>query len=280
MTVPYRILVGRELSFFERKAIKAIINKTFEEVDNTYNYWNPSSEISGLNRLKKNERKQISFQLKNFLILTEEIVKITEGRFDPTIGHLQKLWKDKLLTDDEVTTALSEVGWHKIHYEESIFWKDSDLVSLDLGGIAKGFCVDLLTERLQDAGCHDVYVEWGGEIRAGGHHPEGRPWRVFISRLGDLDPDHAIAIVDLNDAAIATSGDYLQNWEVNGTIYYHIINPKTGYPLVSVPNAVASASVLAPSCALADGLATALMMPGETKWIDDVPNIKYWIEQR
>ena len=139
-------------------------------------------------------------------------------QFDPTIEPIQQLWKNRLNEarepgPDEIAALLPATGWNKIHIEKGLFWKDHDGCSLDLGGIAKGYCVDLLVEQLNAAGYPDVFVEWGGEIRASGRHPDKRPWNIFISRLGNSNPSLAIATIALRDQAIATSGDYMQFWK-------------------------------------------------------------------
>ena len=107
-------------------------------------------------------------------------------------------------------------------------------------------------------------MEWGGEIRTAGTHPEGRPWRVFISRLGNPDPSTAIDTLDLNDMSLATSGDYHQSWKVtDGTgehRYTHVIDPRTHQAVEVGPQTIASVSVLAPKCMVADALATAAML--------------------
>jgi thiamine biosynthesis lipoprotein len=280
MTVPYRILIGKELSFLEKKSVQSLIDDTFDHIDATFNYWNPHSEISQLNHLKKLEKKKISAEMEKFLLNCSEIVAITEGRFDPTVRPLYQLWKKKLdqgqsPTDREIQELLPAIGWDKIHIMQGRFWKDHDETSLDLGGIAKGYCVDLIVEKLTLAGYQSFYVEWGGEIAVRGNHPENRPWRIFISKGGDPNPENALAIVELHDEAIATSGNYYQQWTLinqGKTIKYtHIIDPQTGYPL---SDSISSASVVAPNCMLADGLATALMMPWEKT---ELPNVRYWV---
>ena len=154
---------------------------------------------------------------------------------------------------------------------------------------------DFAVESLNQAGFPDVFVEWGGEIRATGQHPDGRPWNIFISRLGDLDPRHAIAFVSLNNEAIASSGDYLQNWTVrtgglcsSQNTYCHIMDPWTFQPLKIEKNTIASASVSAPTCAFADGLATAAMLFSSIEeakaWSEKIrekhPEVAFWFAVR
>jgi thiamine biosynthesis lipoprotein len=294
MTIDYRILVGEPLAQEQKLAVQKILQRSFAHINAVYNKWNPDSEISRLNRLQAGVIAPLSKELAAFLEFTQQIVELSEGRFDPTIEPLQQLWKQKLglgqiPTEREIALLIPAIGWHRLHFDHRLFYKDHDLTSLDLGGIAKGHCVDLIVEALNQAGYENVYVEWGGEIRTSGKHPEQRPWRVFISNLGDNQPDNALAYVDLANQAIATSGDYLQQWKgPNQTTYFHIFNPSTYRPLISTEASIASASVLASSCALADGLATvAMLFPSVEQaqvWLESVnerfPEVRFWLTSR
>lgn len=301
MMMQYKIIVGTTLSSNQSAEIHELLAKSFEEVNRTYNKWNPRSEIALLNRLPAYTETTISPELEKFLTETQQIVHISRGKFDPTIEPLQQLWKRKLEmgtvpSQQEIRQIAPAIGWHHIHFRNGKFYKDHPLTSIDLGGIAKGLCIDLITERLENLGYNNVYVEWGGEIRTLGEHPDGRPWRIYISRLGDNEPSHAIADFDLTNQAIATSGDYLQNWQVyqmeNGrktpVIYFHVFDPHTLYPLKATPNSIASVSVVANSCTVADGLATASLvfqtMEEARRWAEGVkavyPHVEFWFVSR
>lgn len=302
MTMQYKVIIGKSLNHEEENDVTNLIAETFKEVDFTFNKWNPNSEISKLNALKASENVSLSPSLEKLFNETQMIVSLSDGRFDPTIEPLQRLWKKHLVqgktpNEQEMIAIAPAIGWDKVHFSNGIFFKDDDKTEIDLGGIAKGLCIDLLVERLNDKGIKDVFVEWGGEIRATGKHPDQRPWSVFISRLGDDNPSHAIDIIELNDQAIATSGDYLQNWPVTITTedgkestvtYFHIFDSKTMKPLIASHQSIASVSVMAPTCALADGLATAAMLFASVDeahaWIESVketyPDISFWIVTR
>lgn len=293
MTIDYRILIGEQLTPQRHAEVEQLLQHTFSVINDVYNKWNPNSELSKINRLKAHVKTPISPALEGFLLEIQKIVDISDGRFDPTIEPLQELWKTKLAqqivpSEEEINAVLPAIGWHKIHFGNGLFYKDHDFTSIDLGGIAKGYCVDLLVNALNKAGYANVYVEWGGEIRASGKHPDDRPWHIFISRLGDTDPAHAIAHLDLIDLAIATSGDYLQKWNVSGTTYFHIFDPKAHRPLVSTSGSIASASVMASNCAMADGLATVAMMFSTVEeaevWTNSVkeeyPDVVFWLYSR
>lgn len=297
MTIEYRIIVGKVVTPHEHEVISHTINTVFNEINSIYNKWNPDSEVSKLNNLKAGVISPLSPSLETFLHETKRIVDLTEGRFDPTIEPLQALWKQQLekkevLDQTRIATVLAAVGWNKIHFGNGIFYKDHDATKLDLGGIAKGFAVDLLIERLNEKGFPDLFVEWGGEIRASGKHPDNRPWNIFISRLGDRNPNNAIAHLSLSNEAIATSGDYLQYWEVpdNDKMvkYFHIFDSKSGSPLEIREGSISSSSVLASTCMFADGLATAALMFSTSeeaqKWAESVqeqyPEVKFWFLTR
>ena len=293
MTMPFRLIVGQDLSEPERETIKSAMENVFNETDRIYNKWNPESELSQLNRLAAGETVSISRELEQLLLFTHDLVELTEGRFDPTIEPLQQAWKKRLEvgelpTEKELAEVTASIGWHHVHIGPGTFMKDNDQTMLDLGGIAKGLCVDRMVEALNRMGYDDVYFEWGGEIRAAGQHPENRPWTVFISHLGSHDLANAIDTVALSNQSVATSGDYMQYWTVNdeeNSTYFHILDPRTQKPLQIKPDSIASVTIKASNCMIADALATAAMIfetKGEAEeWISQIqakiPSLDSWI---
>ncbi len=260
MTMGYHIQIGDPNPDLDH--IETLVRATFTEVDQTYNNWNPDSEISQLNHLQPRQIVALSPQLATFLKKIDHIIHLTQGRFDPTIAPI----KTALLAG---TLATPTIGWEHIHLENTLFWKDQN-VTLDLGGVAKGYAVDLLTERLTQAGYQNLYVEWGGEIRTTGHHPKKRPWKIAI--LGGKT-------LTLTTTALATSGSYLQKWTLDGTTYTHIIDPSTKKPLLE-EGPITSVTVQCTSCYEADALATAIMLfPSKEEayaWAEE-HGIKIWL---
>jgi thiamine biosynthesis lipoprotein len=131
-------------------------------------------------------------------------------------------------------------------------------LQLDVNGIAPGYAVDLIAERFDALGIRDYLVELGGEVRARGNSPAGRPWRVAVEAplSGERKP---FALVELDGLAVSTSGDYRDFREVSGRRFSHTLDPRTGAP---VTHGLASVSVVHPSAAHADAYATALMVLG------------------
>jgi methylenetetrahydrofolate dehydrogenase (NADP+)/methenyltetrahydrofolate cyclohydrolase len=279
MTMPYHITVGKELSIGEHKAVFEIVEKTFAEVHETFDNWNPNSEISHLNRAPKDALIPLSSPLQNLLTLCEEIVTISGGRFDPTIEPLAKVWnqarQEKKVPDcEELQNACDALGWNHISIHNGILKKDRADTHLDLCAISKGLCIDWIVERLEKMGIEDLMVEWAGDVRAIGHHPENRDWVVQIDPSLQMN-QKSIAPIPIRNCAIATSGRQLS----------HMIDPITASPLEKTEHSIASATVIAPNCALADALATAAMVFHNRKeaesWAQEVvdlhPEVKFWI---
>lgn len=289
MTVPYRILVADVQSKSDNAKVLDTIRKVFEEVNAVYNNWNPESEISQLNQLPVHVKVKISDKLRQFLTVTDQLVQTTNGLFDPSVDPLVTLWKgcltaSRIPSPEEIEQTTASVGWDKISFEDGEFEKHVEGVSINVGGIAKGYAVDLISTALAEQGFTNTLVEWGGEIRAQGRHPEGRPWRIFVSALGSPDPEKAIAHLDLNNQSVATSGDYHQTWQVGDHVYSHVIHPITHTPIEVKKGRIASTTVLTDSCVKADALATTLLLfetaEEANTWATDQESIACWIATR
>ncbi len=263
MTMAYCVQIGDLKPDLD--AVEAVILSTFCEINEIYNNWNPESEVSKLNALPAGEKRQLSSALAAFFKRIDGIVQLTERRFDPTIAPV----KNSLL-EGHLCSKSAAVGWDKIHLKDDYFWKEHDETAIDLGGAAIGYGVDLIVERLKELGYLNLYVEWGGEIRTSGLHPMGRPWKIAI-RGGE--------ILEMEEGAIATSGNYLQKWMIDNTLYTHIINPFTKKPLTT-NTPIKSASVFSKSCFEADAIATALMLFSSQEeayiWADE-HQLKIWL---
>lgn len=243
MTVPYRILVGQPLNALQIYKTQRKIDAIFDRTHRVYNKWNPESELSKFNQLEAGKSLDISVRLARLLELTHRMWKQTDHLFDPTIEG-------------------KVIGWDKVDLYGITLTKKED-IQLDLGGIAKGQTIDELTEELHFA---NLLVEWGGDFRAKGQHPEGRPWLVSIKNPFGGE----IATIPLQDEALATSGDYEQFEFVNGKHLSHIVHPFTGEKLERKSGSVVSCSVLGKTCAEADAMATAGMLLNQNEiWTKD-----------
>ena len=275
MTMPYHITVGKQLPLDEHRRVFEVVEKTFAEVHETFDNWNPHSEISRLNLAPKETLIPLSPPMQDLLALCETVVTISGGRFDPTIEPLAKLWSEKKAPSPEsFQAACDALGWNHISIHNGIFKKDKEDTHLDLCAISKGLCIDWIIERLAKLGIEDLMVEWAGDVRAIGHHPENKDWVVQIDPSLKMN-QKSIAPIPIRNCAIATSGRNISR----------VIDPITASPLEKTENSIASATVIAPTCAMADALATAAMVFHNRKeaesWAQEVvdlhPEIKFWI---
>ena len=121
MTVPYSITIGKQLTQAERAQVQTILDHSFDDINNTFNKWNPDSELSKLNAMKAGRKVPISRRLERFLLECDQLVRLTEGRFDPTMLPLQDLWQAKMEKGErpaqwEVEELEAAVGWDKIEF--------------------------------------------------------------------------------------------------------------------------------------------------------------------
>jgi len=259
MTIPYHIHIGQLPPNVSYNQAYAVIEKTFREIDETLNKYNPLSEISKFNHWKEKTPFACSPKLFFLLQQCEHFYLLSNGRFDPTISPLKESWKlalmDRVLPSKEALENLPPIGWENISlYDNGSVCKSDKRVALDLGGIAKGYAVDLLVEHLADLGVTEMYVEWGGEIRVQGGHQEKRAWNIGIY---SPDEEKPMRFIEINEGALATSGDYLQAWSLftdgKELCFSHFLDPQKKAPY---PASKKSVTIKHESCLVADALAT------------------------
>ncbi|MBB4078739.1 thiamine biosynthesis lipoprotein [Lewinella aquimaris] len=230
--------------------------------------WVEESTINAFNRSAKGVSLADTKHFLPNLELAAKVVAKTDGAYDPTVAPLVKFWgfggaehrQSATVDTVELDSVRAQVGFDKIRFDEGFLHKAKPGVQLDLNASAKGYGVDLISALLTERGSPNHLVDVGGEMRAGGTK-NGVPWTVGI-RLPEEDADKVSAAGTLpleKGRAIATSGNYLNYYEVEGEKYSHTINPKTGQV---ERNRLLSASVLANDCATADAFATVCMVLG------------------
>jgi len=212
--------------------------------------------------------------------LPEEVLAVLEiartvaaasgGAFDPTILALTELWSfdtgGRVPTGPQIEQARSRVDFSRV-----TVGRDGRVVlpegfGFDLGGIAKGAVVDLTAEYLLDRGYEDFLIDAGGDILVSGLKQGRTPWRIAIRHPRDSQAVLGVLAFGRKDERIAvvTSGDYERYFEQDGKRYHHILDPRSGYPA----DQLASVTVIAPTCALADALSTAAFVLGPQEGLE------------
>lgn len=232
----------------------------------TFSHWEPDSALSRCNNGPLGRWHPLTAEALRVYDAALEVAARSEGAFDPAAGLLVDLWgfgppgpRADMPAPDAVAQALAASGARHLRLDEDERRLcRTGAARLDLSGIAKGYAVDAVAERLLALGVADFLIEIGGELRGHGIKPDGQPWWVELEQApGAALPPLRIA---LHEMAVATSGDYRRFFEQQGRRYAHSIDPRTGYP---IDNAVASVSVLHREAMLADAWATAITVLGE-----------------
>lgn len=186
------------------------------------------------------------------------------GCFDVTIGSASRLWDfhNGVIPDEEaLRQALRHVDWRNIRLDEengqpTVQLLDSE-ASLDLGGIAKGWIADRLTEHLIRKGLRAFIVNLGGNVVVHGTKPDGALWRVGLQ--DPQTPGQIVGAVSLSAGSAVTSGTYERHFEKDGVTYHHILDPTTGYP---AKTDVAGVTVITKKSIDAEGYSTTLLALG------------------
>jgi thiamine biosynthesis lipoprotein len=244
------------------------------EIDSLLKVWNlslstyiPESEISRFN----SGDSCFQFESEYFLPVLEASKLVFEksgGAFDPTVGPLVNAWgfgPDKSMVPDSarVDSLKLLVGFDKISFDDTKVCKRISGIKLDFSAIAKGYAVDVVADYLTEKGIKDLLVEIGGEIVCRGSKPGDAPWITAIEDpTVEVYEREILALAELHDKAVATSGNYRNYYVRDGRKYAHTIDPATGYPVF---HALLSTSVFAENCMIADAYATAFMVVGLEK---------------
>jgi FAD:protein FMN transferase len=248
------------------KANKAI-EESFTELDgiaSLLNFYSETSELSAINRNAGIAPVKVSRETLELIDKSVYVSKMTEGGFDVTVGSLVKLWdmKKRIVPDKKtIDETRKNVGYQNIVIDKTastIFIKKKG-VSIDLGGIVKGYAADRVVETLQRHGIKSGIAQVGGEVRTFGKRPNGTPWTVGIQNPRQKGGDGIIATIDVSDKALSTSGDYNKYFEKDGRRYHHLIDPKTGYPASNC----GSATVLADNGTTSDGFSKLFVLGPE-----------------
>jgi thiamine biosynthesis lipoprotein len=239
------------------------IDSLLIEIDNSLSTYQKKSLISKFN--KSDSLAETDELFTAVFDISKEVYEQTNGLFDPTIAPVVNAWGfgfENLHSTDSVVidSLLKFVDFTKINLNGLQVIKDEEGMMLDFNAVAQGYSVDVLASLLEKKGIENYLVEVGGELKAKGLNINDTLWRIGIDRpLPDLQEREIEAIVNLENKALATSGNYRKFYEKDGMKYSHTINPKTGYP---VEHNLLSATVVTGNCGYADAYATSFMVMG------------------
>lgn len=242
--------------------LSKIIKNRLDDLDQQMSTFKPSSLISQFNNQKNLEKFFVSKEIIKVVSLAYEIYNLSDHAFNIALDPLIDLWgfdksgrRQAPPSQEEIKQALSNTELSGLIIGDNFLQKTNPNLSINLSGIAKGFIVDEVANLLKEQELDNFLIEIGGEIVASGQN-FNKPWAIGIEdphNIGEISK-----VVELTNQAIASSGAYINYFtDKDGGKYTHIINPNTGHPVKNAPPGI---SILAPTCMLADALATACML--------------------
>ena len=249
--------------------IKAEFDAELADVNRVMSTYDSDSVLSRFNTQHSADWFPVDDSLVHLVDVARGLSELSEGAYDVTVGPVVNAWgfgpgsaEDKVPDPAALADVMAKVGYRHLETraEPPALRKRLAGLYVDLSSIAKGYGVDRLADRLEAQGYANYMVEIGGELRTKGKNPRGVAWTIGLQRP---EPGNSAAIqrpLYLLDGALATSGDYNNYFEEDGVRYSHTIDARTGTP---ISHRLASVSVHAQNCALADAWATALMVLGE-----------------
>ena len=258
----------------DKNKIQKQIKEELVKINQQFSTYLVDSEVSQFNAVHDTQPFAVSDAVVDVVNAAQLLSRQTQGAFDITVGPLVDLWgfgsaiKFEAPSEVSIQQAKANTGFEFLttQTQPARLVKKNPSLRIDLSAIAKGYAVDQVAMLIEQQQINNYLVEIGGELKAKGHNPKAEIWRVAIEKPegNGLNNPSKVAqhILEIDDKAVATSGDYRNYFEENGVRYSHMIDPKTGKPIT---HNLASVTVLHQSAMVADGLATAIMVIGEEK---------------
>lgn len=218
-------------------------------IDHMLSNYVPDSELSKVNREAYDHPVQVSQEFFDLLEVCMRYSRESDGSFDITVGPLMKVWgfykgSGHLPHRAEIRTALNHMGYRNVELDaahRTVRFKESGM-SLDPGGVGKGYAVDKMVSDLRAHGVDSALVSGGGSSIYGIGSPPNEPRGWYVRIRDAKDESKTAAVIYLKDSSLSTSGNYEKFFFAEGKIYSHIMDPRTGYPATGM----LSVSVIAP----------------------------------
>ena len=194
---------------------------------------------------------------------------LSSGLFDITSGVFRQVWHREMTAlpqEDDLAACIAKVGWRKVELTGDEIYLPITGMELDFGGVVKEYAADALAALARSHGIDHGLINLGGDICIIGPRPDDEPWSIGITH--PTLENCAIAMIELHEGALTTSGGYERYFDIEGVRYSHLINPKTGFPVESL----LSASVSAPQAIVAGSMTSIALLQDESAgiaWLED-----------
>ncbi|WP_437913918.1 FAD:protein FMN transferase [Sorangium sp. So ce302] len=265
----------------DEAAIRARLDKAIAEIrrlEGLMTTWRPDSELSRVNAAAGKGAVEVSPESLAVIEKSLWISERSEGVFDVTFEAMHGLWKFDEDIDDNVprkedverARALIDHRQIKIDRARRTVMLGKPGMRMSLGGIAKGYAVDAAARVLRVEGLTSFFVQAGGDLYIAGKKPDGSPWRAGVRDPRGKDANDYFAMIEVEDHAFSTAGDYERSFIKDGRRYHHIIDPRTGFPATGSR----SVTIWAKDALTADAVDDAAFILGAEKGLALVESIE------
>lgn len=239
------------------------LDESVELIQTMESRWAVTDDESEIYRANHSDGRPISVSEETAALISFalDMAEKTESALDPTIYPVLSAWgfttdSKQVPSQEQIDALLERVDYSKIQLDGTTLTMPKGM-QLDLGAVGKGYTADSVAEVLQTHGVQSALINLGGNIQAVGSRPDGSDWRIGIRAPWGEDN---LGVLEISDAAVVTSGGYENYFEdKDGNIYWHILDPSTGYPANSGLQAV---TIIGEEGRLCDALSTALFVMG------------------
>ncbi len=246
----------------------------FEDIHGRLSVYDPASD---LNRVNHSFPDAVTVGADTWTLINDAVYynRLSGGEFDITVYPLLRLWKDSeengvVPTAEQIRAVQQLMGTDKFELLKNNRVRVLNPgTQLTIDSIADGYAGDEAARILRARGFANFLVDTTGELYAGGHSCEGRPWQVGVKDPGDPFGGRMADVLALRDMAVTTSGNYEHFYTIGAKRYSHVVSPKTGFPREDI----VSATVIAPNTEISDFLSTALCLLDPGKGADLVDSL-------
>ena len=235
-----------------------------------------NSDVWNINH-SQGEPVEVSADTASLIETALHYAEVSGGAFDITIAPVTDLWdfqgegEHALPAPEELEEAISHVGYENIVLNGTTVTLKDPEAALDLGGIAKGYIADRLKAFLVSKGVTSGFIDLGGNLLTIGVKPDGSNWKMGVRKPFAQTTSELCATVSIADDSLVTSGTYERYFEMDGTLYHHILNKETGYP---VSNGLTSVSIISSSSVDCDALSTTCFLLGLEEGLELIESLE------
>lgn len=250
-----------------------LLDSAFEIIDKYENMFSNTIENSDINRInsRTEDSVEVSQETADLINTALKYSKISNGSFDITVDIISGLWgfsdTPSVPDQQDIERLLPYVDHNYVSVNGNTVTISDPNVKIDLGAIAKGYIADKVKEYLIASGVKNAIINLGGNVLCIGGKPNGEPMKIGIKKPFFNDISMTVKIMN---ESVVSSGVYERNFEVNGKLYHHIINPKTGYPY---DNGLLSVTIISENSTDGDALSTSCFALGLVKGMELVDSL-------